>query len=283
MQKKYEELQMKDDFMFGKVMEDEELCRQVLERLLGRSIGTLQYPEWQKSIRVTAEGKGVRLDVYAQDDSENVYDAEMQRESADQSRNEELPKRSRYYQGMIDLNLLAKGVTYKELKTCYVIFICTFDPFGKGLYQYTFQNACLEEPELVLKDQSIKMFFNTKGTTGNASKGIRSFLQYLESGEPTDELTRKLDAKVKEIRSSEKWRREYMKSLLYEMEVQARANREGREAGIKEGIKEGIDTGTNRVNRLIQKLSEQNRIDDIVKAASDPEYQKKLFREFDIM
>ena len=34
MAKSYEELQFTDDFMFGKVMEDKELCRDVLECLL---------------------------------------------------------------------------------------------------------------------------------------------------------------------------------------------------------------------------------------------------------
>ena len=138
------------------------------------------------------------------------------------------------------------------------------------------------------------MFFNTKGTVGNVSKGVKNFLRYLETAIPNDELTEKLDTRVKEIRVSEKWRREYMKSLLYEMEVREWALREGWEVGRKEGIKEGIkegvqegrkegiDTGTGRVNLLIQKLAECGRMDDIVRAASEPEYQKELFREFGI-
>ena len=39
--KRYEELEFKDDFMFGKVMEDLELCHDVLECLLGRPVGKL--------------------------------------------------------------------------------------------------------------------------------------------------------------------------------------------------------------------------------------------------
>ncbi len=42
MAKSYEELQFTDDFMFGKVMEDKELCRDVLECLLQEPVGTLQ-------------------------------------------------------------------------------------------------------------------------------------------------------------------------------------------------------------------------------------------------
>lgn len=38
--------------------------------------------------------------------------------------------------------------------------------------------------------------------------------------------------------------------------------------------------GEEQVNKLILKLSEQNRMEDIVKAAGDKEYQKALFEEF---
>ena len=55
---------------------------------------------------------------------------------------------------------------------------------------------------------------------------------------------------------------------------------EKREEGIREGIKEGESLGENRINQLILKLSELNRTDDILKAAADREYQKKLLKEF---
>lgn len=38
-----------------------------------------------------------------------------------------------YYQGMIDLNILEKGEDYRNLKKSYVIYICTFDQYGKGV------------------------------------------------------------------------------------------------------------------------------------------------------
>ena len=55
---------------------------------------------------------------------------------------------------------------------------------------------------------------------------------------------------------------------------------EGIREGIKEGIKEGESLGENRINQLILKLSELNRTDEILKAAADREYQKKLLKEF---
>ena len=47
MAKNYEELKLSDDFMFGKVMEDSGLCREVLECLLGKPVGELKEIELQ--------------------------------------------------------------------------------------------------------------------------------------------------------------------------------------------------------------------------------------------
>lgn len=63
------------------------------------------------------DARSVRLDVYVKDEKEVVYDIEMQ-----VSHTKELPKRSRYYQSMIDLQLIDKGQLYDELKRSYVIY-----------------------------------------------------------------------------------------------------------------------------------------------------------------
>ena len=55
---------------------------------------------------------------------------------------------------------------------------------------------------------------------------------------------------------------------------------EGIREGIKEGIKEGESLGESRINQLNLKLSELSRSDEILKAAVDREYQKKLLKEF---
>ena len=75
--KSYDELRFTDDFMFGKVMEDKELCREVLECLLQRPVGELEDPLPQREYRYTTDGKPIRLDIYTRD-KDAVYDAEMQ-------------------------------------------------------------------------------------------------------------------------------------------------------------------------------------------------------------
>lgn len=50
----------------------------------------------------------------------------------------------------------------------------------------------------------------------------------------------------------------------------------------QDGLEEGREEGANKVNRLIQCLAQKNRMDEILKAAEDKEYQQKLFKEFNL-
>ena len=112
--KPFEELTITDDFMFGVVMSDPNNLKPLLECILNIKIAQIHYPERQKVIDVTYDAKGVRLDVYCEDDNNTVYSIEMQ---VTDQRN--LPKRIRYYHDMIDLNIIDKGENYKELKKSY--------------------------------------------------------------------------------------------------------------------------------------------------------------------
>lgn len=48
----------------------------------------------------------------------------------------------------------------------------------------------------------------------------------------------------------------------------------------KEGHQKGVRAGVKQINKLNQKLAEAGRTEDIIKAASDREYQEKLLQEF---
>ena len=65
--KPIEELTFTDDYMFGYVMRNEEICKGLLERLLNIKIQRLEFPTLQKTIAPHYESEGVRLDVYVQD------------------------------------------------------------------------------------------------------------------------------------------------------------------------------------------------------------------------
>ena len=227
-EKSYEDLSLADDFMFGKIMAcREELCRELLELVLGIRIARIRYIEPQKDVQITADGKGVRFDVYADDDNQTVYDMEMQAVPRNN-----LPKRSRYYGSMMDLNMIEHGVDYKELRQSYVIFICKFNPFGGERHFYTFENTCKEEQELPLGDGTAKIFLCTKGQSDDISGELAAFLEYLTDGTAASAFTKRLDAAVCDARRNKDWRIQYMT-----MEM---ALKEKLDEGISQGISQGI-------------------------------------------
>ena len=232
--KAWEELEIKDDFMFAKVMRDKKLCKKLLERLLQTKVRDIVYLEEQKSINIEKDAKSIRLDVYIEEGN-RVFDLEMQ---TTDKRN--LPKRSRYYQGMIDLNTIEKGENYKKLKESYVIFICTFDPFHQEKAQYTFENFCIEDKELRLNDGAKKIFFNAKDYINAEDEEIREFLKYVNGEKSDSAFVKEIEDRVAQIKASEEWRLEYMTLLMREQEIWEEAEEKGREMGREEGREEGI-------------------------------------------
>ena len=141
---KYENIGFTNNFAFCKVMQNEEICREVIETLLHIKVGRLEYKSFEKDLKLEIDKRGIRLDVYIAD-SNRVFDLEMQT-----TNQKNLGCRMRYYQSLIDAELLDKGANFNDLKESNIIFFCTFDPFRKGLPQYTFCNSCEELPDLKL-------------------------------------------------------------------------------------------------------------------------------------
>ena len=227
----WEEIGLSNDFIFGKVMSDPELCKELLERILpGIEIDHIEYPELQKPIKEDVDARSVRLDVYVKDGKNTVYDIEMQKVNT-----RELPKRSRYYQGMMDLQLIDSGQPYKKLNQSYVIFICLEDVFGKNRHIYTFENICREDPEIKLRDGAIKIFLNAKSNLNDVSSELRAFLDYLGGKKSEDEYVQKLEKAVREAKHNRKWRHEYMTLLMRDQENQEIGEERGRREGQLEG------------------------------------------------
>ncbi|MCI8859466.1 MAG: Rpn family recombination-promoting nuclease/putative transposase [Lachnospiraceae bacterium] len=265
-QTSWEELGISNDFLFGKVMQNPELCKELLQRILpDLKIDHIEYPELQKNIKQDIDAKSVRLDVYVKDEKTVVYDIEMQ-----VSDTKELPKRSRYYQSMIDLQLIDKGQYYNELNRSYVIFICPFDAFGKGRHIYTFENICKEDGNISMGDEAVKIFLNAKGTMDDVSKELKAFLDYVAGKKPVDSYVEKLEEAVKEAKKNREWRHEYMTLLMRDQENQ------------KIGEKRGEKNGEKKMAKLIMLLNEDGRLSDIIKVSQDEEYRQKLYVEYHI-
>lgn len=202
--KSWEDLEIEDDFLFQKVMQNEEICRTFLEKTLNRKIVKIHYQN-EKTVNLSPENKGVRFDVLVETADGVKIDVEMQ--TSDNSN--WLPKRTRYYQAMIDLNSLVKSANYKTLPEAYIIFVCTFDPFDKSRKVYTFTNQCREE-NFELKDGSTKIFYNTTGTIGELDEDIENFLNYIETKAVKGKFARKVAEEVERLKAHDALKLEYM-------------------------------------------------------------------------
>ncbi|MCR4895561.1 MAG: Rpn family recombination-promoting nuclease/putative transposase [Lachnospiraceae bacterium] len=250
--KNYEELEYRDDFMFGVTMQDPSLCHDVLELLMEQPVGELHEPVSQLQIWLTSDGKPIRLDIYTRD-AETVYDAEMQNQGKKSIESLQLPRRSRFYQSSIDMDLIGKGQSYKRLPESRVLFICTFDPFGLGLPKYSFRERCDEDPGLSLKTGTEKVFFNCSYQGNQISEKLKNYYDYVMNGTATDELTGRIEHAVKVARKSEQWRSMYMKERALYMDLI--------ETGISQGqitLKEAIQALHNGATReeLLAKYDE---------------------------
>lgn len=272
MVKRYEELTISDDFMFGKTMGDKVLCQDVLEQLLEEKVGELEDVQPQREFRYTSGGKPIRLDIYTRD-KKRMYDAEMQNQNHQPVEKLELPKRSRFYQSTMDTDHLSKGKSYRELPEGRVLFICTFDPFGRGYAKYSFQNLCKEDRELYLKDGTEKIFYNCAADPEKVPENLRELYDYIRSGRVGGDLSQRIDEAVRMARKNEEWRSEYMKELLHDDDV--------REEGRAEGRAEGREEGEGQLVKLINSMIAGGDGDKIA-LFGEPEILKTMKKKYGI-
>lgn len=222
--KPFEELTFTDDFIFVHVMQNKDLCKELLERLLQIQIDHIEFPKIEKSIIPDYDSKSVRLDVYVKS-STRVYDIEMQT-----GNKKNLENRAQYYQALMDMDNLTKGENYNNLKETFVIFITTFDPFKLNLPIYTFTTVCEQNNSLKMQRRKI-FFFNAKSYLQEQNLEIKNFLEYIITKRATDDFTHKIDRQVNKCKDSRKLQEVYM--------IEALAITDARYEGIEEGIAEG--------------------------------------------
>ena len=207
--KSFDQLTITDNYMFETVMRDPERVKPLLEMVIEKKIRKIVLVETEKTQDTGYLSRGIRMDVYIEDDQNTVYDVEMQT-----SKKRHLGKRFRYYQSSIDVDIVNKGENVGKLKTSYIIFITTYDPFGQGWYVYPFDTVCLWAPELRMEDATTWYVLNTTGTKDaeghEVSDDIKEMLSWMNGGEAKTQYTKMLDAAVKEIKQNEERRREYM-------------------------------------------------------------------------
>ena len=287
--KQLKELTIKDNFMFGAVMMDEENCKGLLERVLQIPIDHVEISK-EKSIVYHPEYKGVRLDVYAKDENQTRYNVEMQVQ-----KKPALGKRSRYYQSQMDMELLLAGEDYTELPNTYVIFICDFDPFGEKKYQYTFQIACRESSEVNLEDGRTIIFLSTHGKNeSEVPEELVTLLQYMREDvngserEYHDSYVERLQKFIREVKSNREMEERFMvfEEMLREERAEGRleGRAEGRTEGRTEESKETLLLYLKNLGTVSKALSDRIQSQqelEVLKRWTQIAFQSKSLEEFE--
>lgn len=272
-----------DDIMFKCVIDDVEICRGIIERLIGRPVEDVKRQNTEQEVRTGPTAKYIRTDTYLVESNGTLYDVEMQLGSARM-----LPKRFRGYQSVIDNTVLWRGKDYDSLKESYIVFICTKDHFKKGLPVYHIERACREDSGVKFECGAHWMIVNASAYDAvEGDEPLRSLLRYIQTEETTegDELVARIAAEVAHNNGDKDWRKRMLspiETVKQEARVQARieVGDEARAEGLAEGRAEGRAEGEERLSKLIETLMGQGRIDDIRAASSDPEKRRELYSEF---
>jgi len=234
MQKRFDDLTITDDYMFCAVMQDKSICTTVLNMVLADSIGPISDITYQKTFGQAGYAKSIRLDVWVTGSNGSVYDVEMQT-----TKKQDLAKRLRYYQSVIDVSSLEKGGHYTDLPNSFIIFFCPFDYLNRGLPVYTFKTICSENNAIILQDGVTKVIINSTAADKTPDPELKAFLEYMNGITSDSPFIRKVDRYIKELKENEERRKEYMLIQSFEMD----ARKDGIQQGIQQGIRQGIEQG----------------------------------------
>ena len=239
--KSWSELTITDDYMFKLVMSHKNICKHLVEKILGIKIKEIKYLENEKSFKNTYENKGIRLDVYAEDEDNSRFILEMQVKDYGK---EELAKRARYYQSSIDYDFLLAGHNYKELSNVAVIFFCPFKLFDGKRRMYTFVNTCKEDKNIILKDGVTKIMLSSAGEkTDDIDDDIAAFLDYMNGIVENNSFISEVDETIRVMKNDGVREADYMTIRMIMDEEREEGFRDGMEKGIEKGREEGMEKG----------------------------------------
>lgn len=218
---------LSDFALFLSVMKNKKAYEDVLSIILDEEDLVLKEVKAEQVVLNESGRRAIRLDAWAVDYANRQFNTEMQNDTA----HDDVRKRARFYQGMIDTPLLKSGkeTRYKHLPSTVIIFITQEDIFKRGMVKYTFSEQCEEIAGLKLGDGTKKLFLNMSSKNGRPE--LVSLMQYMRNttlDNPEivvkDRRIVELDRIVTEVKRSEEWEAVKMNIL---------------EIGLEKGVQEG--------------------------------------------
>ena len=239
--KKLEELNLLDDFLFGKLMTypgiGEEFCKKLIQIILGVELKHVTIKPQKVLYGADTDMHGARLDVYIEENGQELdgtlYDFEPDKKD-NPKLVKALPQRARLYHALMDQECLRSGQTYDHLKRVAVILVMPYDPFGYDHMVYTICNQCKEIPDMPYDDGAITLFLYTRGTKGNPSEELKNLLHYMEETtfqNACSTALKDIHAMVERVKQDREVSKDYMKTVEWKQQLYS----EGHDSGYIEG------------------------------------------------
>lgn len=278
---KWQQATIKNDLIFTWTFgENKKLTLRLLQVILPelkiKKISDAQREDNQKKDKIY---RGVRFDVFAEDEKGRTYDIEMQ-----VANNDDLGKRISYYQGKLSAKSLNESEKFFEKRDTYVIFICDFDYFGLNLPMYHTTTRLEEDIDKVVDIGEYNVILNSRATNFSAvSPEIKAFLKYVRDNKITDDFTKKLDEEVTRLKSNTKVRGSFMtwEEKLAEVEYYTgkKAKEEGREETKREMIVKAIKNQEKLGNSRQDVINSVATFLDLDKAEVEKYYNEMLIKK----
>ena len=259
---------LSDFALFLSVMKNPRAYRSVVSTIMEEPDIQIKEVKVEQVVLNKSGKRAIRLDAWAKTTDERQFNMEMQNDT----KGDDLKKRSRYYQSLIDTPILKSGkeTKYKMLPSTVIIFITQEDIFERNLAKYTFTERCEEVEDLKLEDGTTKIFLNM--CSKNGTPELVSMLQYMKETHldnpeivVKDSRLLELDEIVQEVKESEEW--EAVKMNILEIgkeigkEIGEKIGKEiGKEIGIEIGKVIGMELGEKEyLKKQIQKKLDKGK------------------------
>lgn len=263
------QLSITNQYMFNRVMTNEDICKQFLERVIGKEIDSLEYKNAEQAYEPRVGAKGVRLDLFAKGVGE-VYDIELQVRPK-----KSLMQRFRYYQAAIDTAVLEKGANYRDLPESYIIFVCDHDPFAGGLPIYTIGLECKEAASVDLDDGAHWIALNCPAYRELKDQQLKGFMEYISTGRIDDED--KLVVLMAEAVNAANEDRKWVDDVFSVSTIEGDIKRD-----IEMAREDGFAEAEARDKALVEKLFADGREQDVLRAFQDAAFKQSLIVELSI-
>lgn len=234
---KIKRLRLLDDNLMTVVFnENIEATQYILRIILGQDDLVVTESKAQKPYSYLGE-RGIRLDVFAKDNSGKIYDIEIQRSDDGAG-----SRRARYNSSKLETKLLEPSANFKDLVDTYVIFITENDIYKRGFPMYHIERQILETNEPF--DDGAHIIYVNGAYQGDDAIGLLMHDFRCESS---------VDMNESILRESVKNAKETEKGVANMCRLFEDYGNEQRKLGLSEGIAEGMAKGKTSIAKNLIK------------------------------